>query len=70
MIYAGPHDSHVEKDFRAYYHLSSRLCELGFVVVMIDGMGTANRSKAFHDVCWKNLKDAGFPDRIAWIKAE
>lgn len=69
MIYAGPHDSHVEKDFRAYYHLSSRLCELGFVVVMIDGMGTANRSKAFHDVCWKNLKDAGFPDRIAWIKA-
>lgn len=36
---------------------------------MIDGMGTANRSKAFHDVCWKNIKDAGFPDRIAWIKA-
>ncbi|KAA6345391.1 Dipeptidyl aminopeptidase 4 [termite gut metagenome] len=32
-------------------------------------MGTANRSKVFHDVCWKNLKDAGFPDRIAWIKA-
>jgi dipeptidyl aminopeptidase/acylaminoacyl peptidase len=38
-------------------------------VVKIDGMGTANRSKAFHDVCWKNLKDAGFPDRILWIKA-
>jgi hypothetical protein len=32
-------------------------------------MGTANRSKAFHDVCWKNLKDAGFPDRILWHKA-
>jgi dipeptidyl aminopeptidase/acylaminoacyl peptidase len=32
-------------------------------------MGTANRSKAFHDVCWKNLADAGFPDRILWIKA-
>jgi dipeptidyl aminopeptidase/acylaminoacyl peptidase len=31
-------------------------------------MGTSNRSKAFHDVCWKNLKDAGFPDRINWIK--
>ena len=27
------------------------------------------RSKAFHDVCWKNLGDAGFPDRIAWMKA-
>ena len=26
------------------------LAELGFIVVQIDGMGTANRSKAFHDV--------------------
>jgi dipeptidyl aminopeptidase/acylaminoacyl peptidase len=42
---------------------------LGFIVVQIDGMGTSNRSKAFHDVCWKNLKDAGFPDRILWIQA-
>ena len=32
-------------------------------------MGTAWRSKAFHDVAWHNLKDAGFPDRIAWHKA-
>lgn len=69
MIYAGPHDSHVVKDFLAYNRLISRACELGFIVVSIDGMGTANRSKAFHDVCWKNLKDAGYPDRIAWIKA-
>lgn len=69
MIYAGPHDSHVSKSFFAYNRLISRLSELGFIVVSIDGMGTSNRSKAFHDVCWKNLKDAGFPDRIAWIKA-
>jgi hypothetical protein len=27
------------------------------------------RSKAFHDVCWKNLGDAGFPDRVLWHKA-
>ena len=46
------------------------LAELGFVVVQIDGMGTSNRSKAFHDVAWKNLKDAGFPDRIAWIRLQ
>jgi dipeptidyl aminopeptidase/acylaminoacyl peptidase len=32
-------------------------------------MGTMNRSKAFHDVCWKNIRDAGFPDRIAWHRA-
>ena len=45
------------------------LTDLGFIVVQMDGMGTANRSKAFHDVCWKNLKDAGFPDRILWHQA-
>ena len=45
------------------------MAELGFIVVQIDGMGTSNRSKAFHDVAWKNLADAGFPDRILWHKA-
>lgn len=67
-IYAGPHDSFVPKSF-AIAHRFTELAELGFITVMIDGMGTDNRSKAFHDVCWKNLKDAGFPDRIAWMKA-
>lgn len=67
-IYAGPHDSHVPKSFAMNYW-PSQLAELGFIAVLIDGMGTANRSKAFHDVCWKNLKDGGFPDRIAWMKA-
>lgn len=67
-IYAGPHNSHVPKKYRAAsWH--AELTSLGFIVVQIDGMGTANRSKAFHDVCWQNLKDAGFPDRIAWMKA-
>tara|TARA_R110000796_G_scaffold67449_5_gene154763 strand:- start:7061 stop:9301 length:2241 start_codon:yes stop_codon:yes gene_type:complete len=68
-IYAGPHDSFVPKDFHSYYWSMSSLAELGFIVVQIDGMGTSNRSKAFHDICWKNLKDAGFPDRKLWIKA-
>jgi len=67
-IYAGPHDSHVPKDWRTLYG-GQELAELGFIVVQIDGMGTANRSKAFHDVCWKNIADAGFPDRILWMKA-
>ena len=68
-IYAGPHSSHVPKNFSASYRWYAGLAELGFIVVQIDGMGTSNRSKAFHDVCWRNLKDAGFPDRILWIKA-
>src|SRR5262249_15141041 len=67
-IYAGPHDSHVPKTFSSYHSMQA-LAELGFIVVQIDGMGTANRSRAFHDVCWKNIADAGFPDRILWIKA-
>lgn len=67
-IYAGPQDSFSPKNFMTYGEMQS-IAELGFIVVQMDGMGTANRSKAFHDVCWKNLADAGFPDRILWIKA-
>ncbi len=68
-IYAGPQDAFVPKSFMPYYSEMQSLADLGFMVVQIDGMGTANRSKAFHDVCWKNLADAGFPDRILWMKA-
>jgi dipeptidyl aminopeptidase/acylaminoacyl peptidase len=68
-IYAGPHSSFVPKSFQPFYRSMNPLCELGFIIVQIDGMGTSNRSKAFHDVCYKNLKDAGFPDRILWMKA-
>ena len=68
-IYAGPHDSHVDKNFMAYPPRFYRLLELGFIVVTIDGMGTDNRSKSFQDVAWRNIGDAGFPDRIRWIQA-
>jgi len=67
-IYAGPHDHHVIKRFSPA-HYEQQMAELGFIVVKIDGMGTNWRSKAFHDVCWKNIGDAGFPDRTLWIKA-
>ena len=67
-IYAGPQASYVPKSFASYYSAQS-MAELGFILVQIDGMGTSDRSKAFHDVCWKNLGDAGLPDRIAWLKA-
>ncbi len=67
-IYAGPHGSFVPKSFSADRGQQA-LTELGFIVVQMDGMGTANRSKAFHNVAWKNIADAGFPDRILWIKA-
>jgi dipeptidyl aminopeptidase/acylaminoacyl peptidase len=68
-IYAGPQDAFVPKSFMGYYREMQSIADLGFIVVQMDGMGTANRSKAFHDVCWKNLADAGFADRILWMKA-
>ena len=67
-IYAGPQDAFTPKRFMNYGEMQS-MAELGFIVIQCDGMGTANRSKAFHDVCWKNLGDGGFADRILWIKA-
>jgi len=67
-IYAGPQGSYVRKRFTPW-HKAWPVAELGFIIVQIDGMGTSNRSKAFHDVSSKNLADAGFPDRIPWIKA-
>ncbi len=67
-IYSGPHDSFVPKRFTPANAMQA-MAELGFLVVRIDGMRTSNRSKAFHDICWKNLADAGFPDRVLWHKA-
>jgi dipeptidyl aminopeptidase/acylaminoacyl peptidase len=68
QIYAGPQGAFVPKTWGGGQALQST-AELGFVLVQIDGMGTNNRSKAFHDVAWKNLGDAGFPDRILWHRA-
>lgn len=68
LIYAGPHSAHVPKSFGRLLDMR-KTADLGFIVVRIDGMGTSHRSKAFHDVCWKNLADSGFPDRIAWMRA-
>jgi dipeptidyl aminopeptidase/acylaminoacyl peptidase len=65
-IYAGPQGSFVPKSFSTRIE---PLTQIGFVVAQIDGMGTNNRSRAFHDVTWKDLKDAGFPDRILWHRA-
>ena len=67
-IYAGPQGSFTPKAFSTMNRMAE-LAELGFIVVQMDGMGTSHRSKKFHDVCWKNVGDAGFPDRVLWIKA-
>ena len=67
-IYQGPGDQYVPKSFRPYDWWMTSLSELGFIVVMVDGMGTSFRSRDFENVCYKNLKDAAIPDHIAWLK--
>lgn len=68
-IYQGPGNQYVPKTFIPYNWYMSSIAELGFIVVMVDGMGTSFRSREFENMCYKNLKDAGLPDHIAWIKA-
>lgn len=67
-VYAGPHGAFAPKEFGRLLR-QHVIAELGFIVVQVDGMGTNHRGKKFHDVAWKNLQDAGFPDRIAWMRA-
>lgn len=67
-VYAGPHGAFAPKTFGRLERWQA-FSRLGFVVVQADGMGTNHRGRAFHQVAWKNLQDAGFPDRIAWIRA-
>ena len=68
-IYSGPGDAYVPKSFQAYNCTTTALAKVGFIVVLLDAMGTSYRSKEFEEMCYKNLKDAGLPDRMAWIKA-
>lgn len=67
-IYQGPGDHYVPKSFQSYNWWATSLSELGFIVVMVDGMGTSFRSREFENICHQNLVDAGLPDHIAWIK--
>ena len=44
------------------------LAELGFIVVQLDAMGTARRSKQFREFYYGQARDNGLPDQIAAIK--
>ena len=54
--YTGPHTQMFPKDFRRVLASSNQaLAELGFIVMMVDGLGTTGRSKAFRNVSYKNM---------------
>jgi dipeptidyl aminopeptidase/acylaminoacyl peptidase len=69
-IYGGPQVSYVPEAFsEPFYNLAATIAEVGFVVVMIDGRGTAERSKAFHDESYGALHTASnVEDHIAGIR--
>lgn len=68
--YSGPQTIRTPKAFaegggsRQFWQ-DQAIAELGFIVVSVDGLGMAFRSKAFQDYSYKNLADAGLPDHIA-----
>jgi dipeptidyl-peptidase-4 len=64
--YTGPHTQRYPRSFRAAFQ-EQALAELGFIVVRIDGRGTAGRSKAFHDYSYKNL-GGNLVDHVAAIR--
>lgn len=56
QTYTGPHTHEFPEDFASSLNRSNQaLAELGFIVVTVDGMGTAGRSKAFHNVSYHNM---------------
>lgn len=67
--YSGPQAVRTPKSFdRGVRNADQPIAELGFIVVTIDGLGTAMRSKAFHNFSYKNLGDIGAEDHITGMK--
>lgn len=48
--------------------MSQSLAELGFIVIKVNSLGTAERSKAFEDFTYRNVIDNGLPDQIAALR--
>ncbi|TVR50814.1 MAG: S9 family peptidase [Gemmatimonadales bacterium] len=44
------------------------LAELGFIVVLVDALGSPLRSKAFHTAYYGDMGDNGLPDQIAAMR--
>lgn len=74
-IYAGPQVNQAPVAFadaarerESGFWQAQALAELGFIVVMIDGLGYPGRSKAYHDVTYLDLADGGLPDHITALR--
>ena len=72
-VYPGPQSgwgglSCGTRDFTPAHGDLQSLAELGFIVVCIDGEGTAFRSKAFHETYFANLGDDTIPDQVTGLQ--
>lgn len=66
--YTGPHTNMFTRSFAMSLGRNNQaLAELGFIVVVVDGMGSAGRSKAFHNVSYKNM-GKNLTDHVLAIK--
>lgn len=52
--YTGPHTQMFPESYTGAFRYQL-FAEMGFVVVVVDGLGSSGRSKAFHDYSYKNL---------------
>jgi dipeptidyl aminopeptidase/acylaminoacyl peptidase len=69
FVYPGPWGGSVgTRSFAPARGDHQALAELGFIVVLIDGMGTEWRSKRFADFSYGNLGDNTIPDQIAGLR--
>jgi len=69
FVYPGPQaGSCGSRSFVAVHQDMESMAELGFVVVCLDGMGTPDRSKSFHDALYGDMADNTIPDQVAGIK--
>ena len=66
--YTGPHTQMFPRNFQRVLSVNNQpLAELGFIVITVDGMGTAGRSKAFHDASYKKM-GLNLTDHVLAIK--
>lgn len=71
-IYGGPQLLAAEHGFASasltMAGMAMRLAQYGYVVVMVDGRGTPERSKAFHDTCYGSFSGVMTADHAATIR--
>jgi dipeptidyl aminopeptidase/acylaminoacyl peptidase len=65
--YTSPSHQHPSHAARGFWHAQA-LAELGFAVVMVDGLGMPFRSKWFRDWSFRQVGDGGMEDHVVALR--